>query len=140
MSRFKSEHLHKTIVFFDGYCNLCNRSVDFLIRNDKRRKIYYASQQSEFAKFFFENLHFDATNAESIILFYQGKFYLKSTAFLILMRLLGFPFNSMVVFYIFPKFLRNLVYDFIAKNRYQWFGKKATCRIPTTQEKEFFLE
>jgi predicted DCC family thiol-disulfide oxidoreductase YuxK len=128
------------IVFFDGYCNLCNQSVDFLIRHDKKRKLKYASQQSEFSLQFFFKHKYDILQADSFIFFRNGKFYNRSTAFFQVMRVLGFPYNLLWVFIVFPRFLRDLVYDWIAKNRYKWFGKRETCRLPTTEEKSLFLE
>ncbi|MFN4123746.1 MAG: thiol-disulfide oxidoreductase DCC family protein [Flavobacteriales bacterium] len=140
--------MHKTekyptdlsIVFFDGYCNLCNRSVDFLIRKDKHRKLHFASQQSEFTLAFFKNLNFDTSTADSIIFYHQGRFYLKTSAVLKIMSVLGFPYNLMAVFFVIPKFLRNALYNLIAANRYKWFGKRSTCRVPTEKEKAMFLD
>jgi len=128
------------IVFFDGYCNLCNQSVDFLIRHDKKRKLKYASQQSEFALQFFLKHKYDIMQSDSFIFFRNWKFYNRSTAFFQVMRVLGFPYNLLYVFIVFPRFLRDLVYDWIAKNRYKWFGKRETCRLPTAEEKSLFLE
>lgn len=140
MNKTEKQPADLSIVFFDGYCNLCNRSIDYLIRKDKHQKLRYASQQSNFAQDFFQTLQFDLQAAESIVFYNQGKVYIKSSAVLKIMSVLGFPYNLMAVFFIIPNFLRNSIYNFIAANRYQWFGKKSTCRVPTEKEKAMFLD
>jgi len=131
---------HDYIVFFDGYCNLCNRSVDFLIRHDKQKKLHFASQQSEFAKRFFHYNAFDTRGIDSFIFYDKGNFYIRSAAFFRIMRLFGFPYRLLNVFLIIPRFFRDWIYNLISKRRYDWFGKSSTCRIPTESEKTFFIE
>lgn len=127
------------IVFFDGVCNLCNSSVDFIMKHDKNKMFKYASLQSEFAK-----NHLKLTNQmdfDSIVLYSpDGKIYDRSSAALKITKHLGFPTNLLFLFIIIPKPIRDIVYNFIAKNRYRWFGKKETCRIPTPEERALFVE
>ena len=126
------------LVLFDGVCNLCNASVDFIIERERTNVLRFASLQSEignevktrFAK---------SELPDSIVLLDDGKLYTQSTAVLRLTKYLRFPYPLLQILLIFPLFLRNGVYSFIAANRYKWFGKKETCRMPTTEEKEKFL-
>jgi predicted DCC family thiol-disulfide oxidoreductase YuxK len=126
------------IVFFDGVCNLCNASVQWLIKRDQKHQFRFAPLQGETAK-----LHLKITDEnaipQSVILFENGKVYQKSTAALRLAVKLGFPWFLAGIFFIIPRFLRDWVYDYIARNRYRWFGKKDACMIPTPELKALFL-
>lgn len=127
------------VVFFDGVCNLCNKSVNFLIRVDKKKKLKYSSLQSHYAK---SNL--DTTTDElmnSIVFLTNGKEYRRSKAVLkILITLGGFYKFTGLLFSIFPSFFLDVFYNLVAKNRYKAFGKKDTCRIPKKEEQSFFIE
>jgi predicted DCC family thiol-disulfide oxidoreductase YuxK len=127
------------IVFFDGVCNLCNASVQWLIKRDKKHLFRFAPLQGETAKM---HLKIADENAipQSVILFKNGKVYQKSSAALRLAVKLGFPWFLAGIFFIIPRFLRDWVYDFIARNRYRWFGKKDACMIPTPELKALFLK
>lgn len=132
--------INKQIIFFDGICNLCNSSVDFFVRNSKKSKRFYiASLQSKTAAQLIEQ-HEITDLPDSILFYYRGKFHYKSTAVLLIAKFLKFPLNLLVIFFIIPRFIRDWIYDGVAKNRYKWFGQKNTCRIPTTEEQDFFLD
>ncbi len=127
-----------SVVFFDGVCNLCNNYVQWLIRRDKNNHLRYASLQSQYA---------DRTitepsirNTDSIVLYKNHKFYTKSTAVIHILRALGFPYYLSMVFLIVPRFLRDWVYDLVARNRYNWFGKRDQCMMPDPSLKNKFLE
>jgi predicted DCC family thiol-disulfide oxidoreductase YuxK len=128
------------IIFFDGVCNLCNSFVDLTIRKDYKSAFHYASLQSDFAKQFLNEHGINPDDLDSIVLFENGEVYQKSTAALKITRKLSGLYPLMGVFWIVPLLLRNAVYDFIARNRYKWFGKKDACRVPTDKERELFLE
>jgi len=128
------------IVFFDGVCNLCNRSVNFLIKNDKKGVLKFASLQSEFAKKTLPKTLLNNEDLDSILFYTEGKYYEKSNAVLKLCRTLGVFFYVFQLGYLLPPFLRNGLYMLIAKNRYRWFGTTAQCRVPTTDLKERFLD
>ncbi|MEY4876351.1 MAG: hypothetical protein RL708_1500 [Bacteroidota bacterium] len=129
----------QNIVFFDGVCNMCNSTVDFLIKIDKNKTLKFASLQSNFAKEKLQEINF--TTAINSLIFVKNNtpyFYSDATAFL-LIEIGGGYFIVGKIILLFPKFIRDAVYKFIAKHRYQWFGKRNTCRVPNDEEKERFL-
>ena len=130
----------KAIVLFDGVCNLCNGFVQFLIRRDKKRRFLYASLQSEAGRSLIEELGLEAGKMDTVILIDQGKAYTHSDVALRVAGRLGALWPLFQVFYIFPKPLRDAVYNWIARNRYRWFGKRETCMIPTPELKSLFLD
>jgi len=129
---------HK-IILFDGVCNLCNGAVDFFITRDKKDTFRYAALQSDIGIELQKKLNIDHKNIESFILIDGSKYYKKSTAALRVAAMLGFPYSLLFPLLVVPPFIRNFVYDVIAKYRYKWFGKKSTCRLPTPAEKAKFL-
>jgi predicted DCC family thiol-disulfide oxidoreductase YuxK len=130
------------IIFFDGICNLCNASVSFIIRNDKTGNFRFASLQSEFAKTFLENnASFENGHIlpDSLILAEDGKVYFRSEAALRIAGKMDGVWKALIIFRIIPLRWRDLLYDFIAKNRYQWFGKRQSCMVPAPDILERFL-
>lgn len=131
---------HKNLILFDGVCNLCNSSVQFVIKHDKKNTFLFAPLQGETAKSILEEFQIDSSSIDSIILYQLDKgVSVKSAAALKIASKMGFPINLMAVFLIVPAIIRNWVYDYIAKNRYQWYGKQENCMIPTPELKEKFL-
>lgn len=129
-----------SIVYFDGVCNLCNASVDFIIKRDKKRRFRFASLQSKQGQSILKELHFNLEDYDSFILQdVDGNVFIKSTAALKVCAKLGFPWNLLSVFVIVPASIRDIGYSWVAKNRYRWFGKKETCRLPSHQERSLFL-
>lgn len=124
---------------FDGVCNLCNGSVNFFITRDRKDLFRFAALQSDVGIELQKKLNIDHENIESFILIDGNNYYKKSTAALRVAAMLGFPYNLLYPFLLIPPFIRNSVYDIIAKYRYKWFGRKKTCRIPTPEEKAKFL-
>jgi predicted DCC family thiol-disulfide oxidoreductase YuxK len=129
----------KGIILFDGVCNMCNASVNFIIDRDKANKFKFASLQSETGKNLLVKFQKDAEKLDSVVLITQGKLYDKSSAALKIASMLPLPYPLSILFRVFPKALRDIVYDYIAKNRYKWFGKKDACRIPDAETKSRFL-
>lgn len=128
----------KNIVFFDGYCNLCNKAVNFLMNRDKKKRFYYASLQSDlFQKI---SIKHNLKPVDSVVLLKGKQIFIKSGAVLEIAKTMGGVYSLITIFKIIPSAFRNKLYDWIAKKRYSWFGKKNTCRIPTDEEKAFFLE
>jgi predicted DCC family thiol-disulfide oxidoreductase YuxK len=131
---------HKKLILFDGVCNLCNSSVQFVIKKDKKNIYLFAPLQGTIGQQIIKEFNIDTKKTDSILLYTNNQLYSKSTAALKVAATLGFPTNILSVFIIIPTFIRNWVYDFIAKNRYKWYGKKEACMIPTPELKAKFLE
>ena len=126
------------IVLFDGVCNLCNRSVDFIIRHEKSHKLQFASLQSDVGKSIVNKSGLDEI-PDSVMLYVDGKLLIRSDAVLAINTYLKRPYAYGLIFKYVPKILRDSVYNLIAKNRYRWFGKRETCRVPSADERERFL-
>ena len=131
--------IDKSVILFDGVCNLCNASVDLVIKRDHKDYFKFASLQSDFAVELGNRLGFDAADLHSIILVENDDWYSESTAALRIARKLSGPWPFLYTFSIIPKSLRDRIYRWIARNRYRWFGKKNTCRVPLPREKTKFV-
>ena len=119
------------ILFFDGTCNLCNGYVQFIIRHDRKKRFLFAPLQSKAGKKAVENVtSFYKITPDSVILLYKGKWHTHSSAALNVLKLLGLPWSLLYAANIIPAFLRDIVYNFVARNRYKWFGKRNECMIP----------
>ncbi len=131
----------KKIILFDGVCNLCNGFVQFVINRDKNDVFRYASLQSEIGQQLISERAIDAKTIDSVILIEPGvAYYIKSDAALQIGRhLKGYRTFSKLLNLI-PSSLRNIVYDYTARNRYKWYGKKDQCMIPTPELKAKFLD
>lgn len=131
----------KKIILFDGVCSLCDSSVQYVIKHDKKDTFRFVSLQSELGQKILKHLGLSTHHIYTIVFYVPGKaYYLKSNAALEIAKEMGGFFNFGTAFRIFPSFLRDLIYDFISKNRYKWFGKQESCMIPTVELKEKFLE
>lgn len=125
------------IIFFDGVCNLCNASVDFIIRRDKDALFVFAPLQGERAKSILAKEKIQSL--DSIILYSQGQVYEKSDAILTVLAQLGGAWLLVKVFWVLPRPLRDAVYILVAKSRYFLWGKKDSCRLPSEGERARFL-
>lgn len=134
-------HLNEnfSIVLFDGICNFCNSSINKIIRHDKKNRFKFAALQSETGKKLLEKHSIDSSRTDSIILIENNVAYIKSTAILKISKHMSGLYPLTYGFIIIPVFIRNAVYDFIARNRYKWWGKKDSCMIPTEEVKAKFL-
>jgi len=129
----------KQIILFDGVCNLCNKSVQFILKRDKERKFHFASLQSGFGQTLLNQFNLSLNDFNSFILFQKGKIFTKSTGALkIFSQLKGWKWVK--IFWLIPRFIRDWVYGIIARNRYKWFGKTEECIIPAPECKERFLD
>lgn len=126
------------IVFYDGDCGLCNRVVQFVLKHEKQELLQFAALQSDYAKSFFAMYNEDPSDLSTFYYFENGKFTKKSTAALHLSKHLKLPWNLGRMFLIIPRFIRDGVYDFIAKRRHK--VSNTSCRLLTTQEKKRFLD
>ena len=129
----------QSLVLFDGICHFCNNSVNFIIDRDPKKKFVFAPLQSELAKNVLTRLGEDSTVIDTIILIQHNKLYKRSRAALEIAKQLSGLWPLCYVFIIVPGFIRDLIYNFIAKNRYKWFGEMEACRIPTSEMRERFL-
>lgn len=123
------------ILFYDGLCGLCDKSVQFILRHDRKKIFRFAPIQSDFAK----EILGPATAFDSVILYHQNKTYFRSTAAINVLKLLGGFWMIASILLLVPPFIRNAIYDFVARNRYRWFGKFDTCKIPMPEQRELFL-
>lgn len=128
------------ILLFDGVCNLCNRVVLFTIRNDKDKKFRFAALQSERGQAMLRKFDLPTHDFGSFVLIHGEKYFLKSSAGLHVLKELGFPWKLFYIFIIFPRLLRDFIYNIISKSRYSVFGKRDTCMTPTPELKQRFLE
>jgi predicted DCC family thiol-disulfide oxidoreductase YuxK len=127
------------VILFDGVCNLCNKSVQFVIQKDSAAKFRYASLQSEFGQRILQEYHLPADEFNSFILLQDNKIYTRSTGALkMLSQLDGWKWTRILS--IIPKFIRDGVYNLISKSRYRWFGKRDECMIPTPELKSRFFD
>lgn len=128
------------LFIFDGVCNLCHGSVQFLLKRDKDQVLSFTSNQSETAQAIFRQFNVNLSQVDSVMFLEDGKLYAYSDAVLTSARYLRFPWNLLSYFVFIPRSLRDLLYKFVAKNRYSWFGKKDVCPMPDPDVmKRFYL-
>ena len=128
------------ILLFDGVCNLCSKTVKFIIKRDPNAKFRFASMQSHSGQLLLTQLGLPPDNFNSLVYINDNRFYLKSTAVLKVMRELKGGWNFLYCLIILPRFFRDMVYNFIAKRRYRVFGKSETCWVPAQEYLDRFLE
>jgi predicted DCC family thiol-disulfide oxidoreductase YuxK len=129
----------EAIVLFDGVCNLCNGFVNWVIDRDPKRKVMFGSLQSEEAKALLAKYGESSEYLDSIVAIKNDKLYKNSRAVLEICLTIGGVYSLMGIFLIVPNFIRDAVYKWVARNRYRWFGKSESCRIPTPELKSRFL-
>ncbi len=131
----------KKIIIFDGYCNFCESAVLFVLKYDKKDQFRFVASQSELGQSIIKHIGISDKNIDSVILYQPGvAYYYKSNAALQIAKQLGGFFHFGTLFRIIPTALRNMLYDYIAKNRYRWYGKKESCLIPTPELASKFLQ
>jgi len=131
---------NKLIVVFDELCNLCESSVVFIIKRDKTAKFKFAQAQSEAGKKLQLQIDFDVVGSNSMVLIKEGKAFFKSEAVIEICRHLDGVWKLVSLFKLLPLSFRNRAYEFVAKNRYRWFGKKDACMVPTKELNSRFIE
>lgn len=127
------------ILLFDGVCNLCDGFVQFAIKRDKASVFRFAPLQSETGRTLIRHFNLNEDVLNTVILIENGTIHIKSAVALRMARRIGGAWTLAYPFIILPKFIRDNLYDFIAKNRYRWFGQKDACMIPTPEVRERFL-
>lgn len=127
------------ILLFDGVCNLCNASVQWVLQRDRAGRIRFASLQSQSGQELLARFQLDRTVFDTVVLVDGDRVFTRSDAALELLRQLGKPWSLLHIFHRIPRPLRNAVYDWIARHRYRWFGRREECWLPRPEWKERFL-
>jgi predicted DCC family thiol-disulfide oxidoreductase YuxK len=127
------------LVIFDGVCNLCNGTVQFIIKRDRKRKFLFTTYQSSIGQDILKQQGFPATDQSTVVYVKNGVPCFKSKAVLEIWRDLGCCWNLLFILIVIPPFIRDFVYDIIAKNRYKLFGKREFCMVPTSELMDRFL-
>jgi predicted DCC family thiol-disulfide oxidoreductase YuxK len=136
------QHLpqHKKIILFDGLCNLCDASVKFIIKRDTKDVFRFVSLQSDLGQELVQKLPLTIQKTDSIILYESDTvYYYKSQAVFEIVKSIGGLFNCLLIFKLLPTTVTDTIYDYIAKNRYRWLGKKEICLVPTKELESKFL-
>lgn len=132
--------INKKIVLFDGVCNLCESSIQFIFKHDKKDVFRFVAIQSELGQRIIKHIGINTTETDSIILYLPGiAYYYKAEAALKIAKDLNGIYSFLSLLSVFPNSIANRVYHYIAKNRYKWYGKKEQCMIPTPELKSKFL-
>lgn len=137
------QHLpqHKKIILFDGLCNLCDATVQFIIKRDTKDVFRFVSLQSDLGRELLQKLPIEFQLTDSVFLYESEKvFFYKSQAVFEIVKSIGGIYYCLLIFKLLPNTITNAVYDFIAKNRYRWWGKKETCLVPTKELESKFLK
>ncbi|MGI8468555.1 MAG: thiol-disulfide oxidoreductase DCC family protein [Pyrinomonadaceae bacterium] len=127
------------IILFDGVCNFCNSSINFIIERDRKNYFKFAPLQSEVGQKLLDEYGIDKAETDSVVLISNGAAYTHSTAALKIAKTLGGAWSWLYAFIIIPKFIRDFFYKLFAKNRYRLFGKKDACMMPTLEIRQKFL-
>lgn len=128
------------ILFYDGVCGLCDRLVQFVLRRDRRGRFQFAPLQGETAATTLARFGKDPRDLDTVyVLTDDGRLLRKARAVLFTLRALGLPWSLATIFSIFPTVMLDWFYDRVANNRYRWFGKFESCRLPSADEKSRFL-
>ena len=126
---------NRTILFYDGECGVCSRTIRFILKNERSNKLYFSSLQGDFAIHFLAKLGIESVSSNTLYLFENGKLYHKSRAALKLIAYLKRPFGLLKILYVFPRFFLDFVYDRIAANRKVFF--KDVCELISLDKNRF---
>lgn len=130
---------NKDVILFDGVCNLCNGAINFIIQRDPKDRYRFAALESDIGQELLAQHSIDPATIDSIVLIRDNKAYVKAGAALRIAGGMSGAWPILGILRVIPNFIADAVYDFIARNRYHWFGKKESCMIPTPELKEKFL-
>jgi predicted DCC family thiol-disulfide oxidoreductase YuxK len=129
----------KAIILFDGVCNFCNSSVNFVINHDSKNHFMFAALQSSKGRELMEKVGANSTTLDTLVLIENNKVFCKSSAALRIARRMNKLYPLLYIGMIVPKFIRDNIYDYFAKRRYKWFGKQETCMIPSEETMNRFI-
>lgn len=131
------ENLKNPLVLYDGYCKLCKATVEFLVKTDKKKRLRFAALQSKIGAKLKKDTQIRLMKKEGVALYYQNNFYFRSGAIFKIFGILGGGYRLLMIFTVLPMSFWNLLYDFIAKNRYKWFGKADAIHKPVRNNERF---
>jgi predicted DCC family thiol-disulfide oxidoreductase YuxK len=134
-----SDNAGHPVLLFDGVCNLCNASVQWVLLRDKKAQFRFAALQSDTGRQLLRTHGLSSETLDSVVVVSGGRVLTHSDAPLEIVRLLGGAWSWLYVFRWLPRWLRDGIYRFIAQNRYRWFGKKETCMLPRPEWKDRFI-
>ena len=129
----------KKIILFDGVCSFCNFWVKFAFHRNKKKDLFFMSLQDPRAKQLLESFEFNTTTLRSVVFLNQGKLYSQSSAAFEICRHLDGGWRLISLLLVIPTSVRDLLYNFVAQRRYQWFGKLDVCMVPSDEMKSQFL-
>lgn len=136
----------RTVILFDGVCNLCNASVQFILRRDTRRLFQFASMQSEAGQRLLQQVGLSSTDMDTFVVVEQAedgsssRIYTRSEAAIQVVSKLRQPWPLVRLVWWVPRPIRDGLYSWVSRNRYRWFGKRQTCMVPTPDIRERFLQ
>jgi len=130
----------KPVILFDGLCNLCNNSIRFIIKHDRKKAFVFSAIQSDTGQAITGSNLQTENNLYSILLLYRGEIYDRSEAMLKVAEIIGGMWAMASIFRILPRSFRDTLYDFVARRRYRWFGKRDSCMLPDEEIKSRFLD
>jgi len=136
----ETKNLNKKIILFDGVCNLCNNLINKIIRLDKHDKFLFASLQGKKGKEIIKEFNLQEKNIDSIVLYSNKEIKIKSRAVINIIFNINPLFRFIIIFRIIPSFILDIIYDYVSKRRYKWFGKKNKCMIPDKNIQSKFIE
>jgi len=134
-----SEYHNIPVVLFDGVCNFCSSSVEFVINRNAGSNIIFCQLQSDSGQKLVHEYSLQGPGLNSMVLLYHGKSYIKSSAGIRIAMLMDKPWPLMAVFFVVPVFIRHAVYDWIGRRRYAWYGKRDVCWVPGPDIQSRFL-
>ena len=131
--------INSPVLLFDGVCNLCNASVQWVLKRDRKGIFKFAALQSDTGQALLRKYGLDQQHFDTVVLIDGPRIFTRSDAPLEIVRRLGGAWSLLAVFGMVPRVVRNAVYDWVARNRYRWFGKKEACMLPRPEWKERFI-
>lgn len=132
-------NIKSPVLLFDGVCNLCNASVQWILKRDRKGVFKFAALQSDTGQMLLRQFGFSEKNFDTVVLVADGRIFTRADAALEIVQRIGGLWSLLAVFKIIPRPIRNTIYDWVARNRYRWFGKKEECMLPRPEWKERFV-
>ncbi|MFC7371467.1 thiol-disulfide oxidoreductase DCC family protein [Fictibacillus iocasae] len=135
----ETEHKERVVILFDGVCNMCNGAVQFMLKHERDHRLRFAAMQSETGAKLLASHGLPSNQMDSFVIIKDGVAYTKSDAAVQAASHLKYPWRIAVLGKAIPRGIRDMIYSYIAKNRYKWFGKKETCMLPSPGVKDRFI-